>query len=180
MKEEIKINFALPSFKPIGDGIKFECTRCGECCHLPVMLSGKESNQVEKMGISVKKVNGSDAGVMEKNSKGMCPLYASGSCSIYSRRPSPCRSYPFYEFAGQLYVDVNCPGVGKGKYHSERSIRSLVVDRLRDIKGIHVKKILREFFGEIIDFSKLPILVRTVLVEKGIAGKEILSPKGKL
>jgi len=47
---------------------------------------------------------------------GRCPfLNEIGKCNIYQWRGSSCKSYPFFldKYAG-LWIDKNCPGIGKG------------------------------------------------------------------
>lgn len=69
-------------------------------------------------------LNKDDTDIIEKkfncyflkiNDDGSCPLLECGLCTIYERRTSLCRAYPFtFDFSMGLCIDSGCPGVGKG------------------------------------------------------------------
>ena len=42
-----------------------------------------------------------------------CYFLERGSCTIYSKRPSACREYPWYRFGDKLFVDRGCPGISE-------------------------------------------------------------------
>jgi Fe-S-cluster containining protein len=58
-----------------------------------------------------------------------CIFWEKNGCSIYEARPIQCRSYPFWSSHLKSHRDWAdlasfCPGVGRGKSHSQISIES--------------------------------------------------------
>lgn len=119
------------------DGLRFECTQCGDCCtgapgH--VWVSPEEIQALADhldLGTSefrrrfVRKVKGRHSLVERAN--GDCVFYQEG-CLVYAVRPSQCRSFPFWrenlarpeawdEAAGE------CPGMNSGRLYSPEEIR---------------------------------------------------------
>jgi len=78
---------------------KYDCTKCGNCCKLPVTLNQEEVKIIAKyLDISYKKMIKK---YIERNTaegfllKGrVCPFLNKKKCSIYNYRPEVCRSYP--------------------------------------------------------------------------------------
>jgi Fe-S-cluster containining protein len=57
-----------------------------------------------------------------------CIFWRPIGCQVYAHRPLQCRSYPFWPanlYAEQTWEELRarCPGVGKGKLHSEEEIQ---------------------------------------------------------
>lgn len=129
------------------DGLRFRCTRCGNCCtgapgyvwvndeELTAIAEflGEPDNVVQ--GIHTRKV-GRKRSLREKNN-GDCVFYERGrGCTIYPVRPRQCRTWPFWESnvatpeAWERTCEV-CPGSGRGELISaEELTRRIQVIRL--------------------------------------------------
>ena len=120
-----------------GDGLKFRCTQCGNCCTgAPgyVWVTRQEIAKLVKfLGLSQKEFGlrylrriGNRNSLIEKPN-GDCVFYDRG-CSVYPARPRQCRTYPFWpenlrSKAAWEGVSEECPGVGTGKLYSPDDIR---------------------------------------------------------
>lgn len=121
------------------DGLKFECTGCGDCCtgspgyvwvtnkeielmadHLKMDVEQFEKTYVRKIGIrkSLKELPISyDCVFLGEDRK----------CELYSVRPQQCRTWPFWDSnlanpAAWEYACSVCPGSGTGKVYSLNEI----------------------------------------------------------
>jgi len=135
---------STPSSKPAGkpwyeDGLRFECTGCGDCCtgaegyvwvnkaeiaamaeevNLPV--DEFEKRYVREVGIRKSLI---------EYANGDCVFFDNKSrkCNVYAARPRQCRTWPFWDStlrtpdAWQETCDV-CPGSGKGKLYQLEAI----------------------------------------------------------
>lgn len=125
------------------DGLKFECTRCGNCCTgAPgyVWITIEEVYKMaEFLGIRareflqryVRKVDQRMSLIELPN--GNCVFYDEG-CKIYPVRPSQCRTFPFWKdlLINQTNWDraaQECPGMNQGKRFSEEDIEDLLQER---------------------------------------------------
>ena len=123
---------AAPWYK---DGLRFECTQCGDCCtgatgfvwvnqeEIEALagdvgeddIAAFEQKYVRKIGIrrSLKEFANGDC-VFFDNEKRIC--------TVYQARPRQCRTWPFWDSnlktpqAWQETCEV-CPGSGKGKLY---------------------------------------------------------------
>ena len=121
-----------------GDGLRFECSRCGKCCTgAPgyVWVTREETQAIaSKMGLAVEEFR--DAYVYREGSRYSLIERANGDCIFWNResgcvvydvRPAQCRTYPFWPeslktrraWAG---VTKECPGVGHGRLYSLEEI----------------------------------------------------------
>ena len=127
------------------DGLQFTCSACGDCCtgepgH--VWVNAEEIGALAtKLGMSsaefeetyVRRV-GSRRSLFERFN-GDCVLLDAESrrCTVYSARPTQCRTWPFWpsnlesEDAWQQTCE-ECPGSGHGELHTVEAIRA----RLRE------------------------------------------------
>lgn len=123
-------------------GLKFECTQCGDCCtgapgyvwvnrqEIEAMaaavgeadIEAFESQYVRRIGIR-KSLN--------EYSNGDCVFFDSKSrkCTVYETRPRQCRTWPFWDSNLRSQETWNatceiCPGSGKGKVYSLDQIES--------------------------------------------------------
>ncbi len=126
------------------EGVRFECTRCGDCCRgAPgyVWVSPREVERIARfLGLEaatfrrqfVRKV-GSRLSLKE-GEDGDCVFYQEG-CLIYPVRPTQCAIFPFWESNLRTpreweQLALRCPGVNRGALHSATQIRmSLRADR---------------------------------------------------
>jgi Fe-S-cluster containining protein len=128
------------------EGLRFECTRCGNCCTgAPgfVWVSDDELRElarfrnepVETVRAVYTRVAHRGRTLREK-ADGDCIFYdRSQGCTVYSVRPRQCRTWPFWESTvrdPQAWEATcqSCPGAGKGELISEEEITR----RIRVIK----------------------------------------------
>jgi len=92
----------------LSDTFKFECNKCGRCCHnIDVLLTSydimrlcdnlniKSSQFLQKYGHSyLGPESGLPVTTIEFNDDGSCPFLNPGGCNVYKDRPGACRSYP--------------------------------------------------------------------------------------
>jgi Fe-S-cluster containining protein len=120
------------------DGLRFRCTRCGNCCTGEpgfVWVNEEEIRRIaEYRGESVDEVTqifttavGEDRSLREKLN-GDCVFYdRTLGCTIYPVRPRQCHTWPFWESnvqsetAWQRTCEI-CPGSGKGELISAEEI----------------------------------------------------------
>jgi Fe-S-cluster containining protein len=118
----------LPWYK---DGLKFECTQCGDCCtggpgfvwvtapeiedlanHLGESVEEFEARFVRKVGVRKS---------LREYSNGDCVFFDNQRrcCNVYEARPKQCRTWPFWDSnlkspaAWKQTCEV-CPGSGQG------------------------------------------------------------------
>jgi Fe-S-cluster containining protein len=120
------------------EGLRFRCTRCGNCCTGPpgyvwvndeelAAISDYRSEPLEEVtGLYTRPV-GKRRTLREKNN-GDCVFYdKEAGCTIYPVRPRQCRTWPFWESnvvtpeAWQSTCEV-CPGAGHGELISPEEI----------------------------------------------------------
>jgi Fe-S-cluster containining protein len=134
------------------DGLRFECTMCGNCCTGPegVVLFSPDEGQAmaDKVGLPLdeflsrysRKVGrqrslrekqtefGNDCIFLDRNS-----IPGKAVCGLYEARPEQCRTWPFWEGnlrSRKAWEDtkkhVPCPGMDKGPVHDLVTIRIAV------------------------------------------------------
>jgi Fe-S-cluster containining protein len=120
------------------DGLRFQCTRCGDCCTgAPgyVWVDEAEIAAIAKhRGESVRETTelhtravGKRRSLREK-ANGDCVFYdRSSGCTVYPVRPRQCRTWPFWESnvvtpeTWRRTCEI-CPGSGKGELISAEEI----------------------------------------------------------
>ncbi|MEX2176323.1 MAG: YkgJ family cysteine cluster protein [Pirellulaceae bacterium] len=121
------------------EGLRFTCSQCGDCCtgapgHVWVnneeiaalaQLVGQaaeafEATYVRQVGArkSLKEFAGGDCVFFDPQKRG---------CTVYSARPSQCRTWPFWDSNLKTPEDwkqtcVACPGSGQGQLHPLQQI----------------------------------------------------------
>jgi Fe-S-cluster containining protein len=129
------------------DGLRFQCTRCGNCCTGPPGYVWVNEEEVEALarfrGETVEEVTAlytravdSRRSLREK-ANGDCVFFdRRAGCTVYPARPRQCRTWPFWESNVDTPGDWErtcavCPGSGKGELISAEEItRRLKVIRL--------------------------------------------------
>ena len=129
------------------DGLRFRCTRCGNCCTGPpgfVWLNDEEVSAIARYrgetkeqteALSTRLCDGERS--LKEKANGDCVFYdRQAGCTIYPVRPRQCRTWPFWESnaatpqAWKKTCTV-CPGAGRGELISEEEItRRINVIRL--------------------------------------------------
>jgi hypothetical protein len=124
------------------DGLRFECTQCGDCC------TGAPGyvwvNQTEIEGIAAE-LGESDVEAFEDEyvrkvgirrslrefPNGDCVFFDSEKrkCTVYKARPRQCRTWPFWDSnvkSPQAWSETCevCPGSGQGKLYQIEHIES--------------------------------------------------------
>ncbi|RUL81417.1 YkgJ family cysteine cluster protein [Tautonia sociabilis] len=122
------------------DGLRFSCTRCGNCCTGAPGYVWVDVGEVERLaahlGLSpdefgrrfVRQVGRRYSLVERPN--GDCVFWdrASG-CTVYQARPTQCRTWPFWEENLETPQDweqvrQTCPGSGSGRWYSVEEIEA--------------------------------------------------------
>lgn len=131
------------------DGLRFQCTLCGNCCTGPegvVLFTPQEGRAMAaKLGLTEeeflarysrrignrrsltekKSTFGNDCVFLDRQT-----LPGKAICGLYEARPSQCRTWPFWE--GNLTSrrawektkqHVPCPGMDQGPLHTLQQIR---------------------------------------------------------
>jgi Fe-S-cluster containining protein len=123
------------------DGLKFECTQCGNCCtgapgyvwlKLPELYRIAEFLGLRDRDFAQKYVRkvGERISLIEKPN-GDCIFYDKG-CTIYPVRPTQCRTFPFWPEivkspATWSEAAAECPGMNQGdKTFREEEIEALL------------------------------------------------------
>ncbi|HYW82803.1 MAG: YkgJ family cysteine cluster protein [Spirochaetia bacterium] len=134
-----------------GSGLRFECTRCSECCrHTPgyVFLSEKDlvalaaatgRERQEFLRTCCRQVSFGVARRISLKEKANldCIFWEKGGCSVYDARPLQCRSFPFWSACvsspeeWELHAR-QCRGMGKGALHPRSEIEDWLKQRLVD------------------------------------------------
>ena len=126
------------------DGLRFACTRCGDCCRGEpgfVWIKPVEIEAAAKfLGLEVRefrrqfirKAFGRLSLVELEN--GDCIMWSPRGCKMYPARPSQCRTFPFWrEYiespTGWEAAHKRCRGVGMGTLHSVDEIRERMKGR---------------------------------------------------
>lgn len=131
------------------NGLRFECTRCSNCCrHEPgyVFLSRRDIERICRgLGIDepdmvLKYCRTVHVGEFKKLSLKEkknydCIFWENDGCSIYEHRPLQCRSYPFWmknveSENSWRETSKQCPGIGKGKLYKQKEIEAWLTARL--------------------------------------------------
>jgi Fe-S-cluster containining protein len=120
------------------DGLRFGCTRCGHCCtgapgyvwvtdaEIEAIASLRSELVAETRALFTSAV-GKRRSLREKTN-GDCVFYDHrAGCTVYSARPTQCRTWPFWESnvvteeAWQHTCEI-CPGCGSGDFVSTDEI----------------------------------------------------------
>lgn len=119
---------------PATEGLKFECTECGECCRVRGTYAHVYVNE-EELAALAGHLDMSKQEFRERytyrDRLGWTQLAFNGDrcvflddkgerCTVYSARPTQCRTFPFWR---ELVVDGRwtdevgrmCEGIGRGK-----------------------------------------------------------------
>ncbi len=117
------------------DGLRFTCTRCGNCCSGfsgTVSVNDDEiAALADRLELSVDEFRHQYARVLSDGSISLreksnydCVFYAHGhGCLVYEDRPTQCRTWPFWrqnvETAKRWAEEARtCPGMDKGRLYT--------------------------------------------------------------
>jgi Fe-S-cluster containining protein len=136
------------------DGLKFTCTRCGECCKGPApgyvevdeaqIARLAEHLELAPEAFSRRYVRWvSNLGVYSLTEKrnGDCVFWSDDQgCTVYEARPTQCRTFPFWPevMTGPDAWDeyaAECPGMTRGKAGAGRLYGRDEIEALVDGQG---------------------------------------------
>lgn len=127
------------------DGLRFTCTRCGNCCTGEpgyVWVNDEELAAIAALrGEPVEQVRAlytrpaARGPTLREKDNGDCVFFERGAgCTVYSVRPRQCRTWPFWESNLATPEDWQrtcrvCPGSGEGELipAEEITLRSRVI-----------------------------------------------------
>ena len=136
------------------NGIQFQCQGSANCCvsrgsYGYVYLSKKDLTRLSKFfNKSVKKFKNlychNSEGyfhLKEIYKNGNCIFLKNKKCTVYTSRPSQCRTWPFWKDNMNVKVwnqdiSINCPGIGKGKVIKRKEIDKFLKEDLINEKSI--------------------------------------------
>lgn len=120
------------------EGLRFECTRCGDCCtgapgyvwvnaeEIAAIAAHRGETAAEVTAFQTRQV-GNRRSLREK-ANGDCVFFdRSKGCTVYPVRPRQCRTWPFWESnvvtheAWERTCEI-CQGSGKGELISAEEI----------------------------------------------------------
>jgi|TARA_B110000495_G_scaffold132768_1_gene115996 Fe-S-cluster containining protein len=117
------------------DGLRFECTQCGDCCsgepgyvwveeaeiaamatELDMPIDAFERKFIRNLGFDKSLIEYSDGDCILLDPK-------TRKCTVYGARPIQCRTWPFWDSNLNERKDWKatcevCPGAGKGKLYT--------------------------------------------------------------
>lgn len=121
------------------DGLKFECSQCGDCCtggpgyvwvndeEIAALAAETKMDRAEFEAVYVRKVGFRKS--LREYPDGDCVFLNPDSrgCDVYSARPRQCRTWPFWDSNIRTPDDWEetcrvCPGSGTGKLYSLEEI----------------------------------------------------------
>ena len=113
------------------DGLRFECTRCGNCCtgapgyvwvtpaEVQAIADYRGEPVAEVRAVYTRKVNGHVS--LRERANGDCVFWdRQTGCTVYPARPAQCRTWPFWESnteSRQAWdgAAAGCPGMNQGE-----------------------------------------------------------------
>lgn len=113
------------------DGLRFECTRCGNCCRnhgdyayvylMPPEVTGlADFLELSEAEFLARFCVEDEGWTVLRMDRPRCPfLSPEGGCTVYPARPRQCRTWPFWEenlASPEAWDAVReiCPGIGRG------------------------------------------------------------------
>jgi len=125
----------MPKAPWFQDGLRFECTQCGDCCtgapgyvwvnndEIAALAAALDMKVHEFEASYVRRI-GSRKSLIEL-ANGDCILFdgKTRKCKVYNDRPRQCRTWPFWDSniatpTAWKKTCAVCPGSGQGKVYS--------------------------------------------------------------
>lgn len=129
------------------DGLRFECTQCGNCCTGSPGVVWIDDEEIQAIAEYLDKPVGEIRLMHTRPVRGRVSLneYSNGDCTyfdpkgrgctIYPVRPKQCRTWPFWNSnlsteQAWNFIKPECPGAGQGDFVSleDIEIRRSVID----------------------------------------------------
>ena len=139
--------------------IKFKCQGSSNCCvsrgmYGYVYLSSKDTDVLSKFFLLstknfIKKHCSYTDGflhLIEKKGRKNCQFLKNKRCTVYSARPTQCRTWPFWSEnmnskKWNSEIMSFCPGIGKGQIISQKIIKKRIKKDLINEKKIYEENI---------------------------------------
>jgi uncharacterized protein len=130
----------MPDPKPwYSKGLRFECSRCGNCCtsngeYSYVYLAAADRTALAAhLGLSEaafleRYCEREEGHVLLRMDRPECPfLTPERGCAVYAARPKQCRTWPFWQEnlpreRWEGVVSQICPGIGQGPLHPAEEV----------------------------------------------------------
>ena len=129
----------MPKTPWFQDGLRFECTQCGDCCTgAPGYVWVNNQEIAELAAVLDMKVHEFEASYVRRIgsrkslielSNGDCILFDAKTrkCKVYHERPRQCRTWPFWDSniatpSAWKKTCAICPGSGQGKVYSVEEV----------------------------------------------------------
>jgi uncharacterized protein len=137
---KVNTHTAKPEEPWYKDGLRFQCTGCGDCCtgapgyvwvnqaeiialadRLEMDVAKFEKKYVRQIGVrrSLNEYKNGDCVFFDNKSR---------KCTVYEQRPRQCRTWPFWNSnlkSPEAWAETceSCPGSGKGKLYQLEHIQ---------------------------------------------------------
>jgi len=130
------------------EGLRFECTECGECCTGAPGYIWVSKNEViaiaEHLNISLEKFGqqylrqvGKRWSLLEDPKNFDCIFLKDNKCQIYPVRPMQCKTFPWWlqnltsEESWQQAAKT-CEGIGRGEVVPSEVIEECLINQLKE------------------------------------------------
>jgi Fe-S-cluster containining protein len=126
------------------DGLRFSCTRCGNCCRgagtvrvsdeeIEALARRLELEPHELRAAFTRKLRGGERSLREKRNRDCIFLDRSTGCTVYEDRPRQCRTWPFWGavvHSEERWDEESrgCPGMNRGSLHPASEIEAVARD----------------------------------------------------
>jgi Fe-S-cluster containining protein len=124
------------------NGLRFTCTRCGNCCrnrggYSYVYLTPEDVAAIagylelpRRQFLETYCTTDNDWVVLRMDRPACAFLKQDNTCAIYPVRPKQCATWPFWKenlkrAVWESEVQRDCPGAGKGELHSREEIERI-------------------------------------------------------
>ncbi|UCG85906.1 MAG: YkgJ family cysteine cluster protein [Gemmatimonadota bacterium] len=128
-----------------GNGLRFECTRSGNCCGGAPGVVRVTDEDVAKLArhlnlsdaefreIYTREVGENELSLKEKSNHDCVFFERENGCSVYKLRPRQCRTWPFWHHVVESperwsEEAQHCPGMNRGPLHSAEEIDQISRD----------------------------------------------------
>lgn len=129
------------------DGIRFECTGCGECCKARhgygfIYVTLEERRRLAKhlklttQAFTRRHCEKTDGFFHLREPSNDCQFLDGERCRVYQARPQQCRTWPFWPEnmnarTWRTEVERDCPGVGAGRLYTAEEIEGYLSEEKR-------------------------------------------------
>ncbi len=139
VKEEREIDSVDTQTPWYRDGLRFECTRCGNCCSGTPGTVRVSDSEIEALArhvslgvdefraVYTRPLRKGGISLREKRNQECVFFDRKRGCTVYEQRPRQCRTWPFWhgvvETPDRWSEEAEeCPGMNRGKLHQAAEI----------------------------------------------------------